>query len=347
MVKMNKKAYFLTLFIYCLTFGAIEAKPTPSVGDLRSQVASQNKKLSTLKNEITDYEKRLTLNHKNYLDVLTEKQEIETRLWEIREAQQILTQNLISLQNTARRTLAHQVLQQLNSDSEPGQILARKILMTQLSDQLKQIESELKAQEKATSFLASLEQRFYERQRTEIELATVLQELESGKNHIARDYLEQQKKLDDLTNRYSQVRAQITRSQSRAETQVTHLRFSAPLNEFRSMEHGDKGVSFSFNGRQPVLSTQEGEIVYAGELSTFGNVVMIDHGDETRSVILGDFIPRAQKGLLVKVGDVIGYTADRLQQGQVYFEVRKQNTVVNTIHLMDSRVLDSSAIARR
>ena len=106
-------------------------------------------------------------------------------------------------------------------------------------------------------------------------------------------------------------------------------------------------MSFTFRGRHPVLSTHDGEIVYSGELSTFGNVVMIDHGDETRSVILGDFIPKAEQGTRVKVGDVVGYTSERLQQGQIYFEVRKNNTVANTIQLMDSNSLDKNALAKR
>jgi murein DD-endopeptidase MepM/ murein hydrolase activator NlpD len=347
MVRMNSKFIPLILVFNLFLTSLCFAKPAPSVGDLKNQVANQNKKISKLKSEISQFEKDLTINHKNYLNVIARKQEIEMRLMDMREAQEALSKNLLIHQEKAKRTLAYQVIHQLNPESEPGQLLARKILMSQLGEQLKLIEAEIKSQQEAVLLLTNLEQRFYEHQKTEIELATVLQELEVRKKTVAQSYLDQQRKLDDLTNRYSQVRAQISRSQARSDKQVTHLRFSAPLQDYQSMDHGDKGVSFSFKGRQPVVSTQEGEIVYAGELSTFGNVVMIDHGDETRSVILGDFIPRAQKGLRVRVGDVIGYTTDRIQQGQVYFEIRKQNTVVNTIHLMDTRVIDSNALAKR
>lgn len=347
MVNSLRLLSFLVLFSYALGVETAHSKPAPSVGDLKNQVTTQNKKLSTLKKEISQYENSLNLKHKNYLNIISEKQEIESRLYEMREALEAIKNNLLQHQERARKTLAHQVLQQLNSDSQPGQLLARKILYKQLTDQLLLIENELKAQAQATQLLTNLEQRYYEREKNEIELVTVLQELEVRKNNVAQNYLEQQRKLDELTNRYSQVRAQISKSQSRSVEQATHLRFSPPLQEYRSMDHGNKGVSFSFKGRQPVLSTQAGEIVYAGELSTFGNVVMIDHGEDTRSVILGDFLPRAEKGLKVKSGDIIGYTTDRLQQGQVYFEIRKLNTVVNTIHLMDSNALDNSALAKR
>ena len=65
--------------------------------------------------------------------------------------------------------------------------------------------------------------------------------------------------------------------------------------------------------------------MYQGTLSNFGNVVMIDHGKETRSIILGKFIPKLSKGAVVKAGDVVGYTRDsRNQEEKLYFEVRKR-----------------------
>src|SRR5690606_22476463 len=80
----------------------------------------------------------------------------------------------------------------------------------------------------------------------------------------------------------------------------------------------------------------EGTVVYVGGLSTYGNVVMIDHGNDTRTVVLGPFTPATEKGRKVRAGDKIGSMASA---GRLYFEVRKQNVAQDTLPLVDKGAL--------
>ena len=90
-----------------------------------------------------------------------------------------------------------------------------------------------------------------------------------------------------------------------------------------------------FRKSQPVYTTKPGKVIYSGTLSTFGNVVVIDHGKEMRSVILGDFKVDVKKGAKVQIGQVLGYARLRSgEEGKVYFEVRKKNKVYKTINLI-------------
>ncbi|MCY4523380.1 MAG: peptidoglycan DD-metalloendopeptidase family protein, partial [Halobacteriovoraceae bacterium] len=89
--------------------------------------------------------------------------------------------------------------------------------------------------------------------------------------------------------------------------------------------------------------------VYSGELASYGNIVMIDHGKGTRSVILGDFDPMVKKGMDVAKGDGLGKTK-KIQKdgfGNIYFEVRKDDNIQNTILLMNKELLAEDNSSQR
>lgn len=117
------------------------------------------------------------------------------------------------------------------------------------------------------------------------------------------------------------------------------------MDEYTGMEFDKKGVTFKYKGRKPVMSTASGKIIYQGTLSNFGNVIMIDHGKETRSIILGKFVPKISKGAIVRTGDILGYTRNsRNQEEKLYFEVRQKNKVQNTILLLNRKSLAKNEV---
>jgi septal ring factor EnvC (AmiA/AmiB activator) len=67
---------------------------------------------------------------------------------------------------------------------------------------------------------------------------------------------------------------------------------------------------------------------------------MIDHGDETRSILLGNFKPLVNKGESVVVGQVVGESEVEINKdSKVYFEVRKKNVIQKTVNLIDKVAL--------
>ncbi len=88
------------------------------------------------------------------------------------------------------------------------------------------------------------------------------------------------------------------------------------------------------------MASRAGKVIHSGALSTYGNVLMIDHGKDTISVCLGDFKARVPKGKRVKSGDVIGYTLKPTRKdSKLYFEVRVKDKAQATIHLLDEKSL--------
>lgn len=317
------------------------------VKSLERQVQGQEKILKQIKQEIQALEQQLGAGNKRYLNIVQKKQDLEQKMNQLAYEQVELKKQLEKHLTQARQLLSHQVLVHMSAQTEPGVMLARGLLLEELNQQVLIVQDQLAQNELATANLEQLHQRYQLYQENEGEVIAILNELENQKKMVVQQYLSESEKKDELHSRYQKVKAQFLRSQAQGVKLATELKFSAPLNEYTKMDYGSKGISFSYKGQHPVLTTQTGTVVYSGELSTFGNVVMVDHGKETRSVILGDFIPQVETGTQVSQGDVVGYTSDRVAQGQVYFEVRHKNNVQNTIQLMESRVLDQSALARR
>ena len=76
----------------------------------------------------------------------------------------------------------------------------------------------------------------------------------------------------------------------------------------------------------------DGEIVYSGNLSNIGNVIMIDHGKDLRSVILGELEITQKVNDKIKQGQVLGYTSlKKSKKGKVYFELRYKNKIQKNI----------------
>ena len=70
---------------------------------------------------------------------------------------------------------------------------------------------------------------------------------------------------------------------------------------------------------------------------------MIDHGNDTRTVLLGQFDFSVKNGDVVNQSQVVGYTSPKsnsaLSEGKIYFEVRKSNLAQNTYLLLDKKSL--------
>ncbi|MEK6190601.1 MAG: M23 family metallopeptidase [Carnobacterium alterfunditum] len=84
----------------------------------------------------------------------------------------------------------------------------------------------------------------------------------------------------------------------------------------------------------PVLSAKDGTVVYAAPLSTYGNLVMIDHGDgvQTRYAHLSGF--NVSQGDKVAQGQVVGYVGNTgIGTGShLHFEIRIDGIPYNPLN---------------
>src|SRR5690606_12340253 len=81
------------------------------------------------------------------------------------------------------------------------------------------------------------------------------------------------------------------------------MSFQAPMDDVTQVASSDKGVTYKFGGMRPIKAPREGRVIYNGELASYGNVLMLDHGDDIRTVMLGRFRSDLAKNTQVRAGD--------------------------------------------
>lgn len=186
--------------------------------------------------------------------------------------------------------------------------------------------------------LAEFNERLATLRADEQELLKLSQDLEAKKRQMTEVYLaklEERQKLEireqkqKITTRFSAIkRAEVTGALIPAS-----LKFRSPVLSWNEVIPSDKGITYKLGKMQPIAAPREGRVAYNGELASYGKVLMIDHGDDIRTVMLGRFTSNLEKNAHVKVGDVLGQTEGTADS--LYFEVRKKNVAQKTIHWME------------
>ncbi len=118
-----------------------------------------------------------------------------------------------------------------------------------------------------------------------------------------------------------------------------------PIVNYSDYHVKNKGVTFIYKKQQPVYAVGSGRVVYAGSLSKYGNIILIDHGESIRSVVLGTIDIKINKGDFVEKGHIVGYvfgnsaTSRSKKTEKLYFEMREKRVVQNSIEWLDEKVL--------
>ncbi len=329
---LMKKGLILFLLLSYGASGAVR-KPVDELARYRSEVMQMGARLSTLEKEIAN---------KNdlYVTSLNQIKQFESDVKLYRDELKKKKNELQKAQVENRRILQSYLLE---SESESTELWQRKVhleLLKKAQIKLLQTESELASFDKKVS---EFDEKLLALRKNEEELGEVIKELEVRKKATMDSYLakvDEKKKLEKtvqsqkLTTRIAKVKKEL----SRAPVVVTKpdRYFGRPVDDYLSFTSSPKGVTFKYQATQPVKAVGSGKIVFAGDLSSYGQVVLIDHGEEIRTVLLGKMNIRVKKNDLVSDGDVLAYTINDSKEAQnLYFEVRKKNTAQNTILWLD------------
>ena len=111
----------------------------------------------------------------------------------------------------------------------------------------------------------------------------------------------------------------------------------------------ESGIDIKTNPGTKIRAIYDGTVIYSGFLRGYGNLVIIDHGDQHYSLM-----SRAEKffvkeGTHVARGDVVGIMGDDpalLGEG-LHFEIRRGSTPVNPLHWVNNAGLKIEAYKMR
>jgi septal ring factor EnvC (AmiA/AmiB activator) len=229
------------------------------------------------------------------------------------------------------------------SESDSGEAWQRKVhfeLLKQAQMKLKNKETELISLEnKVTEF----DEKLSSLKKDEEELSVVIKELEVRKKETMAIYLTkvESKRLAENKVEKNKILKKVSEIRKTFSSEPVILKkperfFKMPVSDYVTYTPSKKGVTFKFKAIQPVKAVGSGKIVFAGDLASYGQVVLIDHGKDLRTVLLGKMDVKVKKNDIVQDGEILAYTQKNSTEDQtLYFEVRKKNTAQNTILWLD------------
>jgi septal ring factor EnvC (AmiA/AmiB activator) len=319
--------------ILTLNSHAAIRKPQDELARYRTEVLEIGARLSTLEKEIGSknnlYVSSLEQIRQFESDVKLYKDELTRKHKEVKEAQ---------VEN--KRILQNYLLESENDTTEPWQRKVHLELLKQAQNKLKSRETELVGFE---TKVAEFDLKLLSLRKNEEELSQVIKELESRKKVVMETYLakvetkkqiESKVQIQKVHTRVAAVKKELS------DAPVIMARpdrlFHRPVEDFLSVTKSAKGVTYKYQAAQPVKAVGEGKVVFAGDLAAYGQVVLIDHGNDLRTVLLGKMNIRVKKNDTVSDGEILAYTLNDSKEAQnLYFEVRKKNTAQNTILWLD------------
>lgn len=344
----------LSLFLSFNLYAAIDQSIGREIETIKIELDKNEKEIKKVEKGLAYLETELGKGNKKYIQTLKYKAEIEGELSLAKKELLAVELDLKTKQKSAQKSLSALIINSADKRGRPEEIVATRNLIRIMGKYVAELKAQKENNQKMMDSLNLLEGRYVEYLSVEKEMEAMVNDLENQKRQVGGDLTTRIEYRDRLKNslqakekRKEQMVKSFPVNLPKEEVKPVKaidlssiaLRFYSPLDTHTDIEHKNKGINFKFNHEGPVTATQNGKIVYAGDLSTFGNVVMIDHGDETRSVILGQFKPIVKKGDAISSGETIGHTLPHKGEGRLYFEVRKKQNVVNTMLLMEKEFL--------
>ncbi|MEM6559050.1 MAG: peptidoglycan DD-metalloendopeptidase family protein [Myxococcota bacterium] len=203
-----------------------------------------------------------------------------------------------------------------------------------LKDEVQQRVSELRNHEQA---LRTRRQKLLDLRRQRMALVDrVLRDSKSSRDAIAEAQRARRALAEfiDTLDRRASVRAEFTSNRGRL-TPPSRAPISAGFGVKREQHFGTAtphpGIEFQASAGSPVFAVAPGHVVLADWKPAFGQLVVIDHGDDYHSLYAHLSEMRVQAGDAVNVGDTIGEVGDTgsLRGPILYFELRYQGRPIN------------------
>ena len=317
-------------------FAAIK-QPSDELARYRAEVIEMGARLTTLEKEIGS-------KNNLYLSSIGQIKQFESdiKLYRNELKKKQVEVKLTQIEN--KKILKNYLLESENDSTELWQRKVHLELLKQAQMKLKTKENELMSfQAKVGEF----DEKLLSLRQNEEELTEVIRELESRKKLTMESYLvkvETKKKLESKVqaNKLQKRIAVVKKALSSAPLVATRPDrfFKRPVDDFLSYTASSKGVTFKYQSAQAIKAVGDGQVVFAGDLAAYGQVLLIDHGNDLRTVLLGKMNIRVKKNDTVRDGEVLAYTLNETKEAQnLYFEVRKKNTAQNTILWLDPKVV--------
>lgn len=347
-----------------------------SVSSMKKRLQDQEKSLKRLQFDVKEVEYSLVMNTKKYQKLVEERSKIEYQLQEARKNLDLESEGLKRSFQQTKNILGGVILHRLDKNENSSDLLSKKLLVEMLQKRLVDLGDLIRNNNNMKQELERMDAQYQQSLSTEKELIQIVQEMEAKKQELLEvERIEADKKVslekqyNDARNRVSIEKNAENRKKLKEKLQNVQLTeeikvadtiqkntaneevvagnlYQTPLKSFQDFSYQKKGITYKFSGKNEIRAPRSGNVIYTGVLSTFGNILMIDHGDNTRSVLLGHFDYYVKNGDKLDLGALIGHTkatnVNPDSDGKLYYEIRKNNLAQNTYQLIDKKSLSKN-----
>jgi murein DD-endopeptidase MepM/ murein hydrolase activator NlpD len=291
-----------------------------------------NNRIIKLRASLNSLDKKLAFRNNVYIAQLEKLKKIETDLdaitREYEEKKIIVRSKLTELQ---KFLYLKQFKNSLSSNIEEKMVF-EKVYKKKIQAEYQQIKKLVLKSKQLDQKIKQLTNDLKKTQKNQKILYSVLSSIESEKTLLAGEYF---KAIDQKTQRQKKRLKRVLRQELKKIGGEVDLlaKAIAPIQTYVNYERSRKGVRFFLKKPQKIRSILDGTIDYVGNLSTYGNIIVIDHGEELRSVYLGHFDSHVEKNLKVQKGEKIALLKAKTDK-EFYFEVRKNEKNLNVSKLI-------------
>lgn len=111
------------------------------------------------------------------------------------------------------------------------------------------------------------------------------------------------------------------------------------VSEFKQKLNGvsNKGIDIAIDADQDVLASQDGRVVFVGNLAGYGKTIIIEHKDGISTVYCGNASSSVKTGDSVKQGISIAKAGRTPRQdgSNLHFEIRRKNKPQNPLYYLN------------
>jgi murein DD-endopeptidase MepM/ murein hydrolase activator NlpD len=306
-----------------------------STSELKNSLSVKNSELAKLLEKVQTLEKKIGSQNDTYLQNLETTKIVENKISSLKIELNELNSNI---SNKYKQTFKKFALIQLENDFDDEASLAiNQKLKEKISFDLNEAKS-LKDQGLHLSQLLTEYQTQLEYFKSNQEnLHQLIIELENEKRITYNEYESLNYDKVEIEKQMTDIKAE-ERAKSKVLPKIQKIAVEMPIKKFDKYVPSNKGITYHYKLSNDIQATQNGTVVYTGELANYGKVIMIDHGNEIRSVMLGDIEFKVSKGEEVMKGQVIGFAAPAVSNNEnktLYFEVRRKNIAQNTYQWLE------------
>jgi septal ring factor EnvC (AmiA/AmiB activator) len=325
-----KKTFLISLIVFS---SLVWGRPAPF-----KKITEFQSELKTLEKDINKLDHTLGKKNKRYIELIEKRKflELKTRELnlEILERARFLKNEIKGI----KKLLAKNLIQSLNEKEDSADMLARIVLRKHLKKKLSNYQQNLDSVEDLQKKTKFLEEKIEEYYGIETSLLALIEELERKKLEELTDYREKRRKFKQLNKKFKKLKSN-KRKITKTKSFLNIKDFIFPVENYSKVKKHRKGINISLKGNKPIKATRDGKVIYIGDLSTFGHVLMLDHGNETRSVIFGPFTTKVAKGDKVKKGQMIGQTPrNGTKLNVINFGIWYKNKAQDTAKLFAKRI---------